>query len=394
MKKKSIFRMLFLSGVMAIGMNFHHPVTPTLFTSLNLPSYVFGTSFALMCFFSFLTSMFWGELCNKSGRVKVFTISCILYGIAQFMLGYSYNEMSIYVSRAFAGIFAGGATVAAFAYVVDLSDRDSKGKNIAIFTAIQTICLSIGFLIGGFLGTAHYKLAFSSQAVWMIFCGVIGQLILIESYYDKENKNSLLKTLNPFSTFKSSKDVMTKGFAIFLLLIVVTAFATTCYDNAFNYFLKAQLDFKPSYNGIIKAVFGVIGLTSNFTINIWIMKKTNIKKSLTVVLFLCFVASLIVFNISEITIFLFFNVVFFSCNAIYQPIIQAIGVMDREHNEIGIVSGIINALKSLGNVLGALTAGFVYGIYFKLPFLVASIMFLLSFIIAFILIKQNIVEKN
>ena len=53
-------------------MNFHHPVTPTLFTNLNLPSYVFDTSFATMCLFSFLFSMYFGKKENVVGRVKVF----------------------------------------------------------------------------------------------------------------------------------------------------------------------------------------------------------------------------------------------------------------------------------------------------------------------------------
>ena len=67
-KKKSVFRMMVITVLLGIGMNFHHPVTPTLYTAMELPSRIFGTSMAVMCFFSFLTSVFWGEFSNHIGQ--------------------------------------------------------------------------------------------------------------------------------------------------------------------------------------------------------------------------------------------------------------------------------------------------------------------------------------
>ena len=98
-KKKSVFRMLVITVLLGIGMNFHHPVTPTLYTAMGLPSRIFGTSMAVMCFFSFLTSVFWGEFSNHIGRVKVFTISCVCYGLAQLSLGFSSSELMVLISR-------------------------------------------------------------------------------------------------------------------------------------------------------------------------------------------------------------------------------------------------------------------------------------------------------
>ena len=52
---------------------------------------------------------------------------------------------------------------------------------------------------------------------------------------------------------------------LFLTVVFLTGFASNCHENAFNYFLKAELDFKPVYNGLIKAVIGLIGLIANFS---------------------------------------------------------------------------------------------------------------------------------
>ena len=102
-------------------MNFHHPVTPTLFTNLNLPSYVFDTSFATMCLFSFLFSMYFGKKENVVGRVKIFVLCAIMYALRQFCLSIDTNEIYIYIGRAVSGIFSGGCMVSTLAYLIDVS---------------------------------------------------------------------------------------------------------------------------------------------------------------------------------------------------------------------------------------------------------------------------------
>ena len=41
-------------------------------------------------------------------------------------------------------------------------------------------------------------------------------------------------------------------------MVVATSFATTCYEQCFNYFIKDQYGFPPSYNGLLKAAVGII----------------------------------------------------------------------------------------------------------------------------------------
>ena len=160
-KKKSVFRMMVITVLLGIGMNFHHPVTPTLYTAMELPSRIFGTSMAVMCFFSFLTSVFWGEFSNHIGRVKVFTISCVCYGLAQLSLGFSASELAVLISRGAAGAFSGGAIVATMAYVIDVSEPSKQASNLAVYTAMQSVSLAVGYLLGGVLGTIHFQLAFN-----------------------------------------------------------------------------------------------------------------------------------------------------------------------------------------------------------------------------------------
>lgn len=391
MKKKSIGGMLVVTAFLGIFMNIHHPVTPTLFSSMELPSRIFGTSFAMMCFFSFLTSPFWGEMSDAKGRLTVFLISCIGYGIAQISLGYSSNEFFVLLSRSLAGVFASGAGIASMAYVADLYDAQSRGRGMSIYIAVQSISLAAGYLIGGFLGVISFKFAFTFQGVGMILLGIFAYKLLQESYESTKriDAKNLLKTINPFTSFVNAKSLITKALVYFLFVVVLSSFASTCYDNAFNYYLKDQLNFSSAYNGIIKAIVGLIGLVANFTINMWIIEKTKIRKSLTVVLLLCSTATFGILLQENLVIFIIANLFFFTVNAIYQPIVQTLMIEGRSNDEIGIATGLINAVKSLGSVLGALVAGMVYDISSLFPFLLAGVMFTLSTCFSFIYSKMK-----
>lgn len=335
---------------------------------------------AVMCFFSFLTSVFWGEFSNHIGRVRVFTISCVCYGLAQLSLGFSASELAVLISRGAAGAFSGGAIVATMAYVIDVSEPSKQASNLAVYTAMQSVSLAVGYLLGGVLGTIHFQLAFNVQAAWMILLGLGTAFFVEDSIVDPQTvkPRELLKTVNPFNSFASARSLMSTVMILFLIVVFLTGFATNCHENAFNYFLKAELDFKPIYNGLIKAVIGVIGLIANFSINLWIIRRTDAKKSLIVVLALCALTAAGALIPGNLTLFIAMNLAFFTANAVYQPITQALSVEGRKNNEVGIITGLFNAIKSMGNVLGSLAAGIVYDLNMLFPFMLSAGAFALS----------------
>ncbi len=176
---------------------------------------------------------------------------------------------------------------------------------------------------------------------------------------------------------------MSTVMVLFLIVVFLTGFASNCHENAFNYFLKAELDFKPVYNGLIKAIIGLVGLIANFSINLWIIRRTDAKKSLIVVLALCALSAAGALIPGNLTLFIAMNLVFFTANAVYQPITQALSVEGRKNSEVGVITGLFNAIKSMGNVLGSLAAGIVYDLNMLFPFMLSAGAFVLSAATAF-----------
>ena len=102
--------MLFSSFVW-VATNFHHPVTPSHFTALNMPKHIFGTSYAMMVFGSFLTAPIWGSWGDRDSRMKVLFFSILLYSIGQVGFAFSTSLWSILFFRAVSGVEIGRAHV-------------------------------------------------------------------------------------------------------------------------------------------------------------------------------------------------------------------------------------------------------------------------------------------
>lgn len=219
----------------------------------------------------------------------------------------------------------------------------------------------------------------------MIALGIGTALFSEDSIVDPQTvrPRELMKAVNPFNSFASARSLMSTVMVLFLIVVFLTGFASNCHENAFNYFLKAELDFKPVYNGLIKAVIGLVGLIANFSINLWIIRRTDAKKSLIVVLALCALSAAGALIPGNLTLFIAMNLVFFTANAVYQPITQALSVEGRKNSEVGVITGLFNAIKSMGNVLGSLAAGIVYDLSILFPFMLSAGAFVLSAAAAF-----------
>jgi len=211
---------------------------------------------------------------------------------------------------------------------------------------------------------------------------------MLEDTSSKHTKFVSGKSLNPFKAYSAVMGKMPLILITFLSAVFLTSFATTAYDNAFNYYLRDMLGLPSSYNGVIKAVIGVVTLTVNFTVNIYIEKYTDSRKSLIIVLLLCGISSLAVPFIPALYPFFIANIVFFMFNAIYLPIQQDIVTRGQDPSIGGIISGIFNSVRAAGMIFGSLFSGFIYELGSILPFFSAALVFFISSAISFANLKQ------
>ena len=80
---------------------------------------------------------------------------------------------------------------------------------------------------------------------------------------------------------------MSMAFVFLFAVNILTNFGNTGFDQAFNYYLKDALGLTSSYNGIVKALVGLISFAANMTLCIWIINRTKVRRSLVVIVLVC-----------------------------------------------------------------------------------------------------------
>lgn len=381
--KREVKKILLFSGFIWLVANLHHPVTPSYFTGLNLPDHIFGTSYAAMVFAIFLTSPVWGSVGDKGKRKSGLVIATFFYGLVQMGFAFAGTVTGILFLRVLAGMAAGGFHVGLMSALVDISSDKNRKVIMARYSAILSVCAALGFLVGGLLGRFTPQVVFLIQGMSMVLVSLGIKLFVKETnpqqVGDKTRKTKYV--WNIISEARANKEVFNTWVIIFLSITFFVGIAYSGNNNAFNYYLKAELNMEPIVNGIWKATVGIIGLIANLSINVWIINRKDIKKSLIYILLSNSIFAYLLFLNDSTVPFFMFSLLFFTLYTIQVPILQGFAV-EGKMEDVGFMAGVFNAIKSLGEMLGAIVAGFSYSLGSKTPFLIAAISLSIAFLLS------------
>ena len=370
MKKADAKRLLFFHAFFWAFSNLINPITPAMFLELGLPDYMFGVSFAAMAGASFFMAPVWGRLCGQIGCTKVIFIGFVTYAVTQIAFYYSVTQAEIIICRLAGGITCSAVPVATLAGLINLTGAEERSRGMLYYSVLSTAGCAVGYSIGGFLGSISIELAFQIQVVAIFLFA----LILLLTFKDPESaweERSLPDQ-------KKSGSNITVLLAVFMASVFCASFATTAYDNAYNYYVKEALKFPNYYNGLIRAGIGGITLIVDFTVGAWLMKKTEVKRSIIACLFINGVVAVTVPLVSDVPAFVVGNFIFYAVNALYLPLQQTMATEDSNKENSGSVAGMFNSCQYAGKVFGALFAGFIYGAGSLLPFYSSGIVFILG----------------
>ncbi len=375
MKSQKISHIVVVSILINVATNMVHPVTPTYIEVLGLPSYMFGVLFAAMSIGNFLLSPLWGQLSDRYGRLPVISISLIGYALFQVLFGYAQNGVQAVIWRFLGGSMICGSTVACMAYVVHVSGNE-RAKYLSYYAAAVSLSGAIGYFLGGFIGTWSLSGTFWLQGLLLVVAALASLLLLAETIKPDQITAAKQRKFKLYDWAGMAR-MLTKPMSLFFIGVVLATFATVGYDNAFNFYIKKQLGFPPSANGLIKGSTGILGLIANLLINRWLLKHFDQNKVLPVVLWLCSGFLLIATQMVSVPMFIGANIIFYLFNAIYLPIQQSLAANQHVGN-YGLLSGIFNSAKCIGMIAGSLSAGFLYDASPKWPFYAAILAFALA----------------
>ncbi len=364
-----------LFALESVAANVVHPVEPAFYIGLGLPDWIFGAAFAAMSFGLFAFAPFWGLVSDRIGRVPTLAVTLLTYGLAQLAFLVSTTVGTILLARFAAGAFCSGIGVAAMAYVADVSDARTCGRRMTVFAAVQNVATAFGYLVGGVVGEGDPGRSFILQFFILAAVSLGAFLLLRESpAFHRSEERLTLARANPLAAFAGTRAIMSPWMVAFLASTVCACLASSAFDNSFNYYLRDQFGFPTSYNGYIYAAVGVLGLAANLLVGLRLQRSRDPERSLGAVLVCAAVVLATTLLASTMPVYLGLNMLFYVFNSMYLPLMQALAV-EGDPTGHGMVSGLFQSFKSLGAMVGALVAGFIYGASALAPFVLASAAF-------------------
>lgn len=386
MKYKTRFFLFFTAMTLFhLASNFAHPVTPTIIQELALPDYMFGLMLAVMMIANFALSPFWGNLNLYIGSRQSLLICCLGYAFAQLGFAYSTTQAAILLFRLLAGGFIGGVFVSLLTYVVNTARPEDVAKYLTYSATILSVFGAFGYLIGGVLGEYSIRAAFWLQAALSCVAGVMFRLCCLPDarYTQRASFRELAANANPLDAFRSGKYFMNTAFILLFLVNILINLGNTGFDQVFNYYLKDQLGLTSSYNGIVKTFVGLISFLANMTLCLWIIRKSDVKISMVLLVSACTLAAVGTVLAPNIAVFIFSGVMLYAGYSVSLPVLQDMVASQADPSQKNLVMGFYNATKSLGSIIGSLMAGFLYAIHVMLPFVCIAAVYALSIAAAF-----------
>ncbi|KRN88417.1 MFS transporter [Ligilactobacillus ceti] len=388
MKKKYLF--FTLISIFCMAANYAHPVTPTYFKMLNLSNSMFGIAFAVMSLGMFISSPFWGKMTSLINSKSAMAIGSIGYGIAQIMFAFGHTVPIIIAGRLLAGLACGAFFVGTLTYIANVTPPQERGAALTWNATIQTVTSALGYFVGGILGQYSLNAAFALQVVQLILVGIAYYLFLEKDLTTPQATfKEIIHESNPLKAFLDGKKFMNRSFSALFILSTFVFLGYTAFDQSFNYYLKDMIHLSSAYNGIFKGIVGLVSLVANLTICIYLLKKTNIKKSILVVLGLSAAVMLITIFIKPLPLYLTLNFVFYGGYAITVPLIQDLITNEASDKNRNMVLGFYQATQSLGMIIGAFLAGEMYKMQPQSPFVLGALAFVIALGSGWVYLKSS-----
>ncbi|HZW48749.1 MAG TPA: MFS transporter, partial [Bacillota bacterium] len=133
----------------------------------------------------------------------------------------------------------------------------------------------------------------------------------------------------------------------------------------------------------------LITLAANATIGIWMINRTDIRRSIIGVLAICSVTMLGIVLTGSVLPFIVINVLFYAFNAVTIPALQSMVAKKAHGVESNLIMGFYNSMKSLGAIIGAFASGALYTVAPKSPFVMTLAAFSLAAVLALIYYRRS-----
>ena len=245
-----------------IGFGIIIPLLPFFAEHYQASPFQVGLLMAVYSLTQFVAAPFWGRLSDRIGRRPVLLFSLAGAVLAYLWLGVAEELWALFAARAVGGFMAGNIS-AAFAYVADITTRETRAKGMGMIGAAFALGFTIGPAIGGILaGSDPHNADFQSPAFaaagLSAFALILGIFTLKESLSD-EIKKRIAEKPREIQSKQFQIALKKPNIRLLLLLSFLAVFAFAGIEATFALWSRRQYGWGPEQNGYLFALIGFSG---------------------------------------------------------------------------------------------------------------------------------------
>lgn len=244
-EKSRLFIILAAGSLITMTGGVVTPILPELIASLDFDPALAGNLVSIHALTIALFSPILGFVADKMGPLRVLVPSLVLYGIFGIIGGVLSNFWLLLATRALIGATAGGIAAGSLGLLGKLYDQQQRTQIIAYATATLTVTGIIFPLLGGAVGSIHWRYAFGLYVI--AFPLALMTILTFPEIKEKTEKN-------PTEISSQLKQVLFTP-AVWELLLLVALTAAIMYSVVIYapIYLQETLGLGTLENGILLA---------------------------------------------------------------------------------------------------------------------------------------------
>ncbi len=253
--------LFFIVFIDLIGFGVIIPLLPFYAEFYQASPEVVGLVMATYSFTQFLAAPFWGRLSDRIGRRPVLLVSLAGAAMSYVWLGFADTLWMLFGARAVGGAMAGNIS-AAFAYVADITTRETRAKGMGVIGAAFGLGFIAGPAIGGILaGSDPVNADFQSPAfaaAGLSITALVMAVFMLKESLPLETRKKLAEQppQKRLTMFRVALGQPVVGLLILLTFMATFVFAGL--ESTFAMWSRRQFGWGPEQNGFLFAYVGLL----------------------------------------------------------------------------------------------------------------------------------------
>ena len=384
---KNLLIVFGITLISILGVSSISPAFPKIIQEVGISNQAVGLLFTVFTIPSVILTPVLGIFADRFGRKKILIPSLMLFGIAGFLCSFSSNFTHLLIWRFFQGIGSGSLGTLNLTIIGDLYSGPDLTKAMGYNGAVTSIGTAIFPIIGGALAMYGWYYPFMLPII-AIPMGIL-VLFLLENPEPKQNYELIKYVSNALKNMRN-RNVLVLFIASIITFILLYGSLLTYFPILIDYLFNISpiiINVSTFIIGLIISSYSIAAIISSGLLG----KITEFysRKILIKMAFMLYGSALLLIPIiSELWMYLIPFILFGIAQGINVPSIQALFADLSPMEQRGIFMSINGMFLFLGQTLGPLLTGLLFGLWgIAAPFVIGGIFSLGFFLLLIIILK-------